>query len=104
MDEIFDKEPKSVAIEASKVQYEKDDGHHADSHDLVNSTTFFLKHSYRDVGRKKFHFCLSFCSIFIVVWSSLVINTIVERGPIIFLNLAENENGAFDGIIYPKLQ
>jgi hypothetical protein len=54
---------------------------------------FFLKHSYRDVGRKKFHFCLSFCSVFIVVWSALVINTLVEQGPIIFLKLAEGDVG-----------
>jgi hypothetical protein len=55
--------------------------------------TFFLKHSYRDVGRKKFHFCLSFCSVFIVVWSALVINTLVDQGPIIFLKLAEGDVG-----------
>ena len=60
-----------------------------------------LKHSYRDVHRKKFHFCLSFCSVFIVVWSALIINTIVEKGPIIFLKLAQAEGGQLDGILYP---
>lgn len=58
-------------------------------------------HSYRDVKRKKFHFCLSFCSVFVVVWASLVINTIVEKGPIIFLKLAEGDVGQYDGLIYP---
>ena len=42
---------------------------------------FFFKHSYRDVGRRQCHFCLSFCSVLIVVWSALVINTLVEKGP-----------------------
>ena len=67
----------------------------------TSSLSFFLKHSYRDVGRKKFHFCLSFCSVFIVVWSALVINTLVEQGPIIFLKLAEGDVGQFDGILRP---
>ena len=65
------------------------------------NTKLFMSHSYRDVQRKKFHFCLSFCSVFIVVWSALVINTIVEKGPIIFLKLAEGEEGQYDGIVYP---
>ena len=43
----------------------------------ISTQRFFLKHSYRDVGRKKFHFCLSFCSVFVVVWSALIINTII---------------------------
>ena len=64
----------------------------------------FAQHSYRDVSRKKFHFCLSFSSVFLVVWSALVINTIVEKGPIIFLKLAEGEEGQYDGIVYPTKQ
>jgi hypothetical protein len=61
-----------------------------------------MKHSYRDASRKKFHFSLSFCSVFVVVWSALVINTLVDKGPIIFLKLAEGEEGQYDGIIYPS--
>jgi hypothetical protein len=37
-----------------------------------------------------------------VVWSALVINTIVDKGPIIFLKLAEGKVGQYDGIIYPS--
>lgn len=40
--------------------------------------------------------------MFVVVWASLVINTLTERGPIIFLKLAESLTGQFDGIIYPS--
>ena len=39
-----------------------------------------------------------------VVWSALIINTIVERGPIIFLKLAETINGQYDGLLYPAKQ
>ena len=70
---------------------------------LGSSMTFFAKHSYRDIGRRKCHFCLSFCSVFIVVWSALVINTLVEKGPIVFLKLAESLQGQYDGIVYPVL-
>ena len=63
--------------------------------------SFFVKHSYRDIGRKKFHFTLSFCSVFVVVFSALIINTVIDKGPIIFLKLAEAEVGQFDGILYP---
>lgn len=40
--------------------------------------------------------------MFIVVWAALVINTIVEKGPVIFLKLAEADNGQYDGIVYPQ--
>jgi len=72
-----------------------------ESYSMISTAGFFFKHSYRDVGRKKCHFCLSFCSVFIVVWASLVINTLVSKGPVIFLKLAEDERGQFDGTIYP---
>lgn len=48
---------------------------------------FFLKHSFRDIKRRKFHFCLAFLSVFIVVLSTLVIHTVVAKGPIIFMAL-----------------
>lgn len=31
----------------------------------------------------------------------MIINTVVEKGPIIFLKLAEGNVGQYDGIIYP---
>jgi hypothetical protein len=52
---------------------------------LSSSASFFTKHSYRDGMRHKCHFCLAFCSVFTVVWSMLVINSVIEKGPIIFL-------------------
>ena len=74
----------------------------ADEFSQTSTLDFFLKHSYRDAGRKKFHFALSFCSVYVVVWSALVINTLVDKGPIIFLKLAEGSEGQYDGIIYPS--
>ena len=58
---------------------------------------FFLKHACRDIGRRKFHFCLAFISVFIVVLSTLVIHTVVDKGPIIFMSLGQEKIGAFDG-------
>ena len=42
------------------------------------------------------HFCLAFCSVFIVVLSALVVNTIVDKGPIIFVSLAQADTGEID--------
>lgn len=36
-----------------------------------------------------------------MVFSAILINTLVEKGPIIFLKLAEGEEGQYDGILYP---
>ena len=60
---------------------------------------FFAKHSFRDIRRKKCHFCLAFCSVFIVVAFTLIVNTIVAKGPIIFLKIAEGNEGEIDGVI-----
>lgn len=49
---------------------------------------FFLKHSLRDVARRKCHFFLGLCSVLIVVLSTLVVNTVTAKGPIIFMKLA----------------
>ena len=57
---------------------------------------FFAKHSLRDIARHKCHFCLAFCSVFIVVISMLVVNTVVAQGPIIFVSLAETDSGEMD--------
>lgn len=60
---------------------------------------FFLSYSYREIKRRKCHFCLALCSVFIVVIFTLVINTIVARGPIVFLKMAEGNQGEYDGVI-----
>ena len=59
-----------------------------------------MKHSCRDICRHKCHFGLAFCSVFVVVLSVVVVNTIISKGPLIFLSLAEKQNGAFDGLFY----
>lgn len=71
---------------------------------MCSTLSFQWKHSYRDVGRKKCHFCLSFCSVFIVVWAALVVNTVISKGPVIFLKLSESLEGQFDGYLYPSIE
>lgn len=39
---------------------------------------------------------LAFCSVFVVVLSTLVINTVIEKGPLIFLSLGEKDQGEID--------
>ena len=57
---------------------------------------FFLKYSWRDTCRHPCHFCLAFCSVFIVVLSTLVVQTVVAKGPIIFVSLAQTDTGQMD--------
>jgi len=59
-----------------------------------------MRHTCRDLKRRKCHYCLAFCSVFIVVIFTLIINTIVDKGPIIFLKMAEGNQGQYDGEIY----
>ena len=39
---------------------------------------------------------MAFCSVFIVVISMLVVNTVVAKGPIIFVSLAQVDTGEMD--------
>lgn len=54
---------------------------------------FFLKHTTRDVRRHKCHFGLACCSVFVAVFSTLVINTVISKGPVIFMSLAQQDSG-----------
>lgn len=63
---------------------------------------FFVKQSLKDIKRHKCQFCLSFCSVFVVVLSILVVSSIVEKGPIIFLRLAEKTVGEYDGMFMSR--
>jgi len=45
-----------------------------ETQNISQAMQFFLQHSYKDVFRRKFHFLLAFCSVFLVVVSTLVIN------------------------------
>ena len=66
----------------------------------LSSCGMFCSYSYRDIGRRKCTFCLSLSSVLFVVWSTLIINTMVEKGPVIFLKLAEAQTGEYDALIY----
>lgn len=59
---------------------------------------FFIKQTCKDIKRHKCQFCLSFCSVFVVVLSILIVVSITQKGPIIFLRLSEKITGAYDGI------
>ena len=63
---------------------------------------FFIKNSILDIKKRKCHFALAFSTVFIVVLCTLVINTITSKGPIIFMQLAQEDAGQIDGVIYPK--
>ena len=61
-----------------------------------------MKQSCKDTQRHKCQFCLSFCSVFIVVLSVLVVNSVIAKGPVIFLKLSETFVGEYDGVFYNR--
>ena len=65
------------------------------------ATKFFTTYQWRDLKRRKCHFTLAFCSVFIIVVSTLVVTTVIDKGPYIFLELAQDSFGEIDAIITP---
>ena len=51
--------------------------------------------------RHKCHFALAFCSVFFIVLSTLVVTSIISKGPVIFLKLSEDSYGEIDSFIFP---
>jgi hypothetical protein len=64
-------------------------------------TKLFTGYAYQDIGRNKCHFCLAFCSVFVVVVSILVVQTITQAGPLAFFSLGQNYYGQIDMIVSP---
>jgi len=62
---------------------------------------FFIRYSYKDIFRRKFHFALAFLSVFLVVSSTLIINQVITKGSIIFLKIAESTHGEIDAFVTP---
>lgn len=50
-------------------------------------TKMFISYAYGDIKRNKLHFSLAFGSVWIVVLSICLVNTIVTMGPLIFLGM-----------------
>jgi hypothetical protein len=51
-------------------------------------TKFFVRHALRDVKRNKCLFVLAFSSVFVVELSMLLVNTVINQGPILFFDIA----------------
>ena len=55
------------------------------------------------MGRHKCHFCLSLCSVLIVVLSTLVVKTLTSMGPVIFMSLSQQDSGEIDALFTQKV-
>jgi len=44
---------------------------------------------------------LAFCTVFFIVLATLVVTTVIDKGPYIFLELAQDSHGEIDAFIYP---
>eukprot|EP00347_Sterkiella_histriomuscorum_P021563 403333540 len=67
-------------------------------------TRFFCRYQWRDLKRHKFHFCLAFCSVLTIVLSTLVVVSIIGKGPVIFMKMAEGNHGQVDAFILPRFE
>lgn len=63
--------------------------------------SFYWKQAWLDSTRNKCNYCLGFCSIFIVVISILLVNTLVNQGPIIFITISQGIKGQIDAQAAP---
>ena len=72
---------------------------HLKSQGYWSTFKFFCKQSFKDVRRHKCQFWLGFWSVFVVVLLTLIINTLIDKGPVIFLKLAEDSTGEIDAVI-----
>ena len=84
----------------------KDHKHFENKHKKIcncSSICWFLSQSCKDVKRHKCQTCLGFFSVFFVVLTTLIINTVIDKGPIIFLRLAEGNVGEIDAFIESSL-
>lgn len=72
-----------------------------ESQAIGNIVDFFAKHAFNDIFRRKFHFALAFCSVFLVVVCTLVVNQVISKGSIIFLKMGESTHGEIDAFITP---
>jgi hypothetical protein len=45
---------------------------------------------------------LAYCAVLVVVLTSLIVQSIISRGPVVFLKLAEISEGEIDGIYLPS--
>ena len=61
----------------------------------------FSQYAIQDVKRNKCHFCLAFCSVWLVVWAVFVVNSVTAMGPLAFLSLGQNQQGQIDMIVSP---
>ena len=94
---------KSKEHDSSKFDLKEAEALDAEQHDELDddvfvggyltccgSLRFFIKNACTDIGRHKCQFFLAYCSVFIVVLSVIVVNSVIAKGPLIFLHLAEN--------------
>ena len=72
-----------------------------ESQNIGQIAGYFASHAYNDIFRRKFHFVLAFCSVYLVVVCTLVVNQIISKGSIIFLKMGESTHGEIDAFITP---
>ncbi len=63
---------------------------------------FLMSYSLSEISRRKCYFCLCLTSCFIASLVALISNTVLNQGPIIFVMIAQTNEGEIDATITPK--
>ncbi|CAI2376394.1 unnamed protein product [Moneuplotes crassus] len=68
---------------------------------LMQQVHFHLENNIHNMYRHKCQFLISTLSIFIVVLVCLIANSVIDKAPVIFLRLAEQNSGEIDAFLLP---
>ena len=60
----------------------------------------FLRFTWKEMRKRKVSYCLGTCSCFVVVFSVAFLMTILANVPLVFLRLAESEEGESDLVLH----
>ena len=61
----------------------------------------FLRAAWVDARRHKCHYMVAVLTILLIVLSFIMVQSLIQRGPVIFLNLAQLSQGEVDAYISP---
>ena len=97
----MDSDTNSICSSQAEALFVQKELTHDKDLSCCNTCRFFSRHSWKDIKRRKCNFCLAFCSVFVVVLSTILIKTVVGMGPIIFLKMGEDTVGQYDAVLHP---
>ena len=54
----------------------------------LNKCSYFVHSAFLEAFRHKCHYFVAVCTVLIIVLSTMIVQTLIDRGPVIFLKMA----------------